>query len=251
MKCIDAEENLDALLDREIEMTHKRKIEIHFETCRSCQTKFRNLRAVSEILKQSPVISAPASLDKKVFGAFENFHREKHSQKATEKSPPEKNGWFGIPRFAYAAALFLFALATVSAFQLGRMSATNVELSRIETPTGATPSTVETARAVKDDSLANGETAAAQTIRVPVVREKIIRIPVVREKIIVRTVYRNSNKKDIGNDDEINLKNAENQQFTVKSRLRGNQYSTQINLKGFRVISELKPVIIKGENNEE
>lgn len=247
MKCIDAKENLDALLDGEIEIAHQRKIETHLETCASCRAEYGNLQAISKTFKQNLMISAPTLLDEKVLSAFKSFHREE----ATEKTPPEKNGWFGIPRFTFAAALFLFALTTISAFQLGRMSAAKTELSRIETKTGATPTIVKTANVGADDALDNNAAAAVRTITVPVIREKVIRIPVVREKIIVRTVYKNPNTEDRKNDDQTILKNADNQNFTVKSRLKDNQYSTQVNLKGFQVVSELKPVIIKGENNEE
>ncbi|WP_183042243.1 hypothetical protein, partial [Escherichia coli] len=103
----------------------------------------------------------------------------------------------------------------------------------------------------------NEMTAEIQTIEIPVIREKIVKVPVVREKIVTRVVYVNAkdeNDRQIQNDNQQtndNPKNAAKESFTVKNRLRDNRYSTQINLEGFQVVSDLKPIIIKGENNEQ
>ena len=256
MKCIDIKENLSALLDGEIKKSWVSELETHLENCASCRTEYENLRIVGESLRCNLRVSAPVALDEKVLSAFQTFHHGKRGEKIEKaekagKAQAGNIGWFGVPRLALAAMFVVFALATIAAFQLGRMSGTNVELSGIETKTDAAPATLKTANVGEDDSPDNSTASAMRTIAVPDVKEKIIRIPVVREKIIVRTVYKNLNtEKNMKNDDKTILKNTDDQDFTVKSRLRDNQYSTQVNLKGFQVVSELKPVIIKGENNE-
>lgn len=252
MKCTDAKENLDALLDRELERARVLELENHLESCRFCRTEFENLQNVGAILRRNARISAPVSLDEKVFAAFGDFQDEKRRAKTEnaeiEKAKAKSVGWFGVPRFVFAAASFLLVLTALSAFQLGKLTAINSEISAIETPRN------EAAKSAPAESEKSSPTV--QTIEVPIVtekiieKEKIIEIPVVREKIITRIVYKNAKDEKKGNDQNVVPKTDAAEPFTVKSRLKENQYSTQINLEGFQVISELKPIIIKGESNE-
>lgn len=237
MKCVDVKDNLDALLDGEVEITQKRKIENHLETCVSCQAEFKNLRAVSATLKQHPTISAPALLDEKVFRAFRDFHAEK----TTEKLPQEKNGWFGIPRFAVATTLILFALATISAFQLGRMSANEVGSVLPQVQEKSTSTTDEFAQ----DNLKKDENPTqTKIVEVPVVQKTIVKVPVLKEKIITKMIYVNTKNKLRST---VVVKNS----LALKNSLENNGYITQTNLKGFQPVSVFEIKISKKEKDNE
>ena len=89
-------------------------------------------------------------------------------------------------------------------------------------------------------------------VEVPVIQEKIIEIPVYKEKIVTRIIYKNGDRKTVNNagkNDSVSPVGASNNSI-LSSRLRDNRYSTQVNLSGFQLVSELKPQIIKGEKNE-
>ena len=237
MKCISVAENLDALLDGEIESAQKRKVENHLEICPSCQTEFNNLQAMSQTLKRSLAISAPPLLDDKIFGEFKSFH----AAKAADKSPREKIGWFGIPRFALAATLVLFTFGIIAAFQIGKMSAGEIVVSMPQVQENDTPETA------KNDSIENEKSVQIKYVEVPVVQEKIVKVPVVQEKIVTRIIYKNV---DVEDTKKSLLNSDKTKDFTVSSRLKDNRYSTRTNLKGFQIVSDLNPKIIKGENNE-
>lgn len=224
MKCINVEENFDALLDGEVSFLQKREIEKHLENCVSCQTEYENLQAIGGILKQNLAISAPSFLDEKVFSEFKNFH--------PEKSPKEKIGWFGIPRFAFTTAMILFVLATISAFQIGRMSASEISIVMPE---------------VQENKTSNREKQTSiKIVEVPVFREKIVEVPVIREKIVTKTIYVNRNKEK---ETQPNVSAKNN--FTLKSSVENNGYLTQTNLKDFQPVSEFKIKISKEEKENE
>lgn len=237
MKCTEIEQELNEYFDDQIAVPKAREIELHLEKCASCRTNLENLQSVRSALKQSAPIIVPAFLNEKVLSAFKTFHAEKSRIKSETSPRKSKKSWFGIPRFAYAATFGLLVFTTFASFQLGKISGGN-----------SVNSTFETVKSVAPE---NKETIKIETVQVPVIQEKIIKVPVVREKIITRTIYKYvsaQDKKSVGN--PVLPNKADTEQFTVKSRLRDNQYSTQINLEGFQLISELKPQIIKEENNE-
>lgn len=231
MKCNEVKENLDALLDGEAAIFQTEKIENHLENCFSCQTEFKNLQMLSRTLKQNLPVSAPAFLDEKIFSEFENFHAAKRAEKPQEKSSKEKIGWFGIPRFAFAAALVLFTLATISAFQIGRMSASEISLVMPE---------VQENTAVKQDE----KSMPVKIVEVPVIREKIVEVPVIKEKIVTKKIYINQ-ENAVENEDKSKVSTALNE---MKAN---NEYLTPIELKGFQPVAKIKARITKkSEVNE-
>lgn len=231
MKCNDVKENLDALLDGEVEIFQTEKIENHLENCVSCQTEFKNLQAVSRTLKQNLAVSAPAFLDAKILSEFASFHAAKRAEKPQEKSSKEKIGWFGIPRFAFATALVLFALTTFSAFQIGRMSAGEISLVMPQ---------VQENPAVKQDE----KSAAVKIVEVPVIREKIVEVPVIKEKIVTKKIYVNQ-EKAVENMDKSKANTALNE------KKANNEYLTPIELEGFQPVAKIKARITKkSEVNE-
>ena len=233
MKCIDVKENLDALLDGEAGISNGREIENHLETCDDCRLKFENLNTMSGVLKQNLAVSAPAILDQKIFKQFDNFHAEK------PKPAKEKIGWFAIPRFAFAAALVLFALGITSAYQIGKISATEISVVMPEVQEGKSlensPNTDFAEN--KQPNVENTETT--NIIEVPVIREKNIEVPVIKEKIVTRIVYK---EKDEAIEKETALRNNSQNDENVG----------RANIDKFQLVSELRPKIIKkGATNDE
>lgn len=252
MKCIDVKENIDALLDGELETPQKRKIESHLESCAFCRTEFEHLSAVGTILKSATAISIPPTLDEKVLTAFRDLSDEKHCAKIGKFTETKKAGWFGIPRFAFAAALLLFALGITSAFQLGKMS--GGEISVLMPEVQITDNSFDRSKADFAENIQpnNENDAPLKPVEVPVIREKIVKVPVYTEKIVTRTVYKKAETKTEGNFPQENFssRNRQPKESKLSSRLKDNRYSTQLNLEGFQIIRELKPQIIKGENDE-
>ena len=249
MKCIDVKENLDALLDGEIETAPKRTIENHLENCVSCGAEFSRLQMLGQTLKQNLTTAAPASLDAKIFSEFESFHAAKRAEKTLETAPKEKFGWFGIPRFALAAALVLFALTTFAAFQIGKMSAGKII---VETPQVIENQSLTASQVTENNQTKDENLSSIKIVEVPVIQEKIVKVPIYKEKIVTRIIYKNAERKtenNAGKNDSVSPVGASNNSI-LSSRLRDNRYSTQVNLSGFQLVSELKPQIIKGEKNE-
>ena len=224
MKCIKIKENLDALLDGEVSFSQKREIENHLGMCVSCQTEYENLRTINGVLKQNLAISAPLSLDKKVFSEFKNFHAEKPKEKL------QKIGWFGIPRFAFATALILFTLGIISAFQIGKMSASEISVVMPE---------------VQENKIPNQEkTTSEKIVEVPVIREKIVEVPVIKEKIVTKIIYVNKDEKTDANF-------PAKKDFVLKNKIEDNKYLTRSNLEGFQPVSEMNLRISKEDNQNE
>lgn len=233
MNCIKTEEKFDALLDGRLSDLEKQEVETHLKTCDACRLGFENLRAISQTLKQNSAVSAPARLDQKVFSAFEAFHNVKAAN--TTIKPTEKAVWLGIPRFVLAAALAFFALSVISAFQIGRMSATGGEI--------ADTASQEKKDSSKDLAENNSEKSAPEKIvEVPVIREKIVEVPVITEKIVIRTVYVNKPKENAEKPDST-VPGQNN--FALKSSVAENGYLTQTDLRGFQPVSEIKTKITK------
>ncbi len=234
MKCIEVEKKLDAFFDGEI--VSPQEIESHLENCVSCRTTFENISAVRRTLKQNFKVSAPPLLGENVLSAFQNFHEAKRREKVETKQTTQKIGWFGIPRFAFAAALILFALATITAFQIGRMSASEIVV--------LMPEVQENSDLNQIKNEADARKTTVKIVEVPVIREKIVEVPVIREKIVTQTIYVNKNEKK-----EQNLPAKED--FALKNKIEDNKYLTRSNLEGFQPVSEMNLRISKEVNQNE
>jgi hypothetical protein len=245
MKCIEVRENLNLFLDGEIDLSAQENIKTHLENCIACETEFDNLETISESLKQTLPIATNALLDEKMLDAFESFHADK--QTVTEEKQEEKIGWFGIPRIAFATALVLLALVGGSAFQLGRISVSRIEI--------ATPAKREDFRELPNEKLENSTVAQNDSVEkspeikiveVPVIQEKIVKLPVIKEKIITRKIYVKEQKKEI-KENVIRPKFNRNDEVAMKSSIQENGFVTQTNLKGFQPTTDLKIKITKKE----
>ena len=172
---------------------------------------------------------------KKFLVLFKTFHNEKR----VEKKDAEKIGWFGIPRFAFAAALILFVLATISAFQIGRMSAGEISIVMPPVQGNKNPPPVE----VTGNNPANdGKNVPVKIIEVPVIQEKIIKVPVIK----TRTIYVEKDRKK-----EVRSNAPAKDNFALKSSVENNGYFTRTNLKDFQPVSEFKLKINKEEKQNE
>lgn len=243
MKCIEVKKNLDALLDDEIRFSEREKIGEHIKTCESCQTEFKNFQTISKSMKQSMPLIAPTYLDQKIIGAFENHHARKQTFETEEKI-----GWFGIPKFAFATAFLLLAIFSGLAFQLGRISASSVEIATSvnrENIQGLPNKKTEKVLTTKSDfdEKVGKESPEIKIIKVPVVKEKIVKVPVVKEKIVTKIVY--VDKQNL-------MKKRKNNKlpkttFALNNSVKEAEFSTQTNLKDFQPVTEIKPQIIKKE----
>lgn len=233
MNCIEIERNLDAFFDGEI--TSSKEIEAHLENCVSCQTSFANLQTISRAMKQNFAVSAPTLLGDKVMSAFQNYHEAKRREKVEKKQQTKKIGWFAIPRFAWAAILILFALGMISAFQIGKMSASEISV--------VMPEVQENINSNQIENELNTQKAEMKIVEVPVIREKIVEVPVIREKIFTKTVYVNRTEK---NTNVLPTK----EDFALTNKIEDNKYLTRSNLEGFQPVSEMNLRVSKEENEK-
>ncbi len=241
MKCIEVENNLDAFFDGETSQSNE--IETHLEKCVSCHTAFENLSAIHQTIKQNFAVSAPSLLGEKLLSAFENHHLDKRREKVNTKQQTEKIEWFGIPRFAFAAALMLFGLATISAFQIGKMSVGEKIVTMPQLQENKNAKNTESA---KNNLTGEEKSAQIKYIEVPVIREKIVKVPIIKEKLVTRTIYVNKYRQ---NDEKQNF--GSNNALSAKSSVGNTGYFTQINLNEFQPVSEFNLKINREVNENE
>jgi hypothetical protein len=246
MKCINIEQKLSELLDGELSSPEKATVETHLESCDSCRNSLANMQLISGNIKQNLAVSAPSLLDENVMNAFKNFYSEKLAEVTTEKPQTQKIGWFGIPKFAFAAALLLFGLVGFTAFQIGKISASEVSIISPEIKANETvndlPSKVVAEN--KEPNVENDE--KTKIIEIPVIKEKIVEVPVIKEKIVTRTIYvdrEKTEKKENVTRPSFNR----NDDVAMESSINENGFVTQTNLKGFQPVSDLKVKITKKE----
>lgn len=243
MKCIKVRQNLDAILDGEINLSEREMIESHLENCVSCQVESENLEIISNSLKQTLPIAASAFLDEKILNAFQSHYIKKQPANAEEKQ--EKIGWFGIPRFAFAAAFILLALISGLAFQLGRMSAANVEISNNQNLSSDDSDKKPTVQKFSNEKDKASET---KIVEVPVIREKIVKVPVIKEKIVTRIIYvEKESKKDNRTSPTVSPQNI----LALNNSVKDGEFLTQTNLKDFQPVLEIKAKITKKDEKNE
>jgi hypothetical protein len=240
MKCTEAEKQIDSFIDNELNPSLADKVELHLEECRGCEETFKSLQALRRIIRKDIFVAASSQLDERVSEAFSRHHENK-----------QKKNWravvFGqivISKPAFATALLLFAVFTGLAFQFGKMTATDV---RLEMPI---TETVNPPPQISEPNLFSKSATEFEdkTSDAPVI--KFIEVPVVKEKIVTRVVYVN---KQPGKENSIKAGSAKSKpdNFALNSSVNENRYSTQVNLKKFQPIAEMKVKITKkGENYE-
>ncbi len=227
MRCIEVKKNIDAVIDGEATAEQSNDLKTHIVNCGLCRTELKVQETLSTYLKRILPVSPAASLDEKVLKAFQLVHSKQQVQTVGEENRTGKIGWFGVPRFAYAVAIFLLTITAISTFQLGKMSASELS-SNTELP--------------QNDQTKSEKPMLTNIVHVPVIQEKIVRVPVTTEKIITRTIYVKKKTESLSP-----KKNG----ITLKSSVENNGYLTQANLAGFRPVSEINLRISKEEKENE
>jgi|GEM_PF-3413595 len=240
MKCIEVRGNLEAFVDGEIGSSEKERITLHLGDCDSCRINLKALLAIGRTMKQALPVVAPMSLDARVLKAFDNHQTKKQFTKLREKQ--EKVGWFGIPKLAFAFGLLLLALFSGLAFQIGKISASNVQVSNsLILKTDQKESSFKHNGLNKNDYAKQVET---KIVEVPIIKEKIVKVPVIKEKIVTRTIYVAKNQRRILRNQR---KFSEKESLALMNSVKDGEFLTQTNLKDFQPISVIKPKISKKE----
>ncbi len=252
MKCIEVKKNLGAFVDGEIDSFEKSSFESHIKICISCAEELRGMEKTGEAIRQALPTVAPAVLDQKVLGTFKSHHAK---QETSEKS--DVVGWFGIPRFAFAAGLLFAALSSVLAFQIGKLSANNVEIG--QSTVDRTNSTLsdqasDTNQFAKDE---NRKPVVTKIVEVPVVQERIVKVPAVREKVVTQKVYLKSTPscRTLSGRTQEPFRDSASSSDSTNYQITSDINPKVINTKGgedsFQVVPDLSPQIVKkGETNE-
>ncbi len=240
MKCTEAEKQIDSFIDDELNLSLGDKVELHLKECRACEETFESLQALRQILGKEISVLNSSRLDGRVMKEFSSHHENK-----------QKKNWravvFGqivISKPAFATALLLFAVFTGLAFQFGKMTATDV---RLEMPI---TETVNLPPQISEPNLFSKSATEFEdkTSDAPVI--KFIEVPVVKEKIVTRVVYVN---KQPGKENSIKAGSAKSKpdNFALNSSVNENRYSTQVNLKEFQPVAQMKVKITKKDENYE
>jgi len=243
MKCIEVEKQIDSLLDGEVSSVIREEVEHHFKECRICGQTHEKLRAVNELLMKPIPVPDPKRLDEFVMDAFYRHQNKKQEIKETV-------GWWTalsrlsrIPKTAMALGALLFATSVGLAFQLGRITATDIQVASPQTEKVSQP-------ALKENKVFVSPAETASNIKKEVPVTKFIRIPIIKEKIVNRIVYVDKPQKR-ERENRFPSVMSEGSNLALKSSTRKNDFFTKVNLKGLQVISDSKTRIIKkGENDE-
>lgn len=229
MQCFEVEKWMEQFADDELAFLFKKDVEIHINDCRSCERILIGIQKVRGLMKHSlPVVSPSAQMDARVFEAFNRRHL-----KNTAKPPVSRRnkifGSFAVPKPAFALAAILFAVALGLAFQAGRITATDVNLTVDFRELSAPKSeTVFPAELKEEPEIKTEET------------------PVIRERVVTRVVYIDSRKNEV-----VKVKNhrakTDSDNFTLNNTVADDGYMTHANLKGFKPTTEIKPTVIKGD----
>jgi hypothetical protein len=243
MKCIEVEKQIDSLLDGEINSVIREEAEHHLKECRVCGQIHEKLRAVDELLMKPVPVPDPTRLDEFVMDAF--YRRQNKKQEVRENV----NLWTALfklsltPKTTAALAALLFAVSVGLAFQLGRITATDIQ--------AALPQTEKVGHPVlKENNAPVSPVETTSNIKNEVPVTKFIRIPIIKERIVNRIVYVDkSQKKERENKTPSVM--SERNNLALKSSVRKNDFLTEANLKGLQIISDSKTRIIKrGESDE-
>jgi anti-sigma factor RsiW len=128
MKCIEVEKQIYSLLDGEVSFVNREKVEHHLKECQLCGQIYEKLRAVDELLMKSVPVPDPKRMDESVMNAF--YLRQGKKQEIRENV----YWWTAlsklnlIPKTAMALAALLFVVSVGLAFQLGRITATDIQV---------------------------------------------------------------------------------------------------------------------------
>jgi hypothetical protein len=240
MKCAEFEKQIDFFIDDELGSSLANDVELHMKECPACKKTSESLQTLRKLIRKDISVSSSSQLDGRVLEAFSRHHENK-----------QKKNWrafvFGqivIPRPAFALALLIFTVLTGLAFQVGKMTAKDVGT---KTPIAETanlsPQMSEKNVSPNFVKESENKTSAAQVI-------KFIEVPVVKEKIITRYVFVN---KQATKENTIKAGSAKLKpnNFPLNSSVNENRYLTQVDLKQFQPVAEMKVKITKKDENNE
>lgn len=188
MKCVEVEKHIDSFIDNELSPIRGREVDFHLKECPDCKETFESLQTLRRIVGKEISVSASSQLDGRVMQAF-----SRHYSKGSKKS------WWAVvfgqivfPKPALALALLTFAAFTGLAFQLGKMSATDI---RMEMPVAET---VNLSPQISEPNLPSkfAQETKDKIFNAPII--KFIEVPIIKEKIVTRVVYVDKPLKENG-----------------------------------------------------
>jgi len=240
MKCAEFEKQIDFFIDDELSSSLANDVEQHLKECPACEKTFESLQTLRKLIRKDISVSSSSQLDGRVSEAFSRHHENK-----------QKRNWrtfvFGqivIPRPVFALALLMFTVFTGLAFQVGKMTAKDFGT---ESPLAETAnlSPQMSERNLPSKTVNESENKTSDE---PVI--KFIEVPVVKEKIVTRIIYVN---KQATKENTIKAGSAKSKpnNFPLNSSVNDNRYLTQVNLKQFQPVAEMKVKITKKDENNE
>lgn len=229
MQCIEVEKWIEQFVDDELGFLFKKEVESHINECRSCERNLMGIQKVRGLLKHSlPVVSPSAQMDARVFEAFNRRHK-KNKANLPLVWWNKIFGGFAITKPAFALSAIVFAFGLGLAFQVGRITATDVNLTLDLRELSSPPSKIAIPVELEEES----EIQAEET-------------PVIRERVITRVVYVDGQKnKEIKVKNRSPKKHSDN--FSLNNTVADDGYLTHANLEGFKPASEIKSTVIKGD----
>jgi hypothetical protein len=243
MNCTEVEKQIYFLLDDGASSEIREQVKHHLKECQNCKQIYAKLEAVNEVLMKSITVPEPYRMDTNVIEAFRRHQSKKH------KAKESANWWAAllelilIPKTAVALFALLFVVSGALAFQFGRMTATNVQA-----PTSQAEKINQLTFKEKDAPVISTEPASKPMADSH--STKFIKVPVIKEKIVTRIVYVNKPLKRESQRDT-SSGTFEKNNLAIKSSMQRNEFLTEVNLKGFQLVSDSKVRIIKkGETNE-
>lgn len=225
MNCVETKNNIEALLDGELDDIARDEIEHHLWICPACLELKERMTTFSSLLQMSDIPAPSAQLDKRV---MESFKTHNASESLWQRWV---FGGFIVPKPIFASLLLLMLGSTWLAFQMGKISSTEILMTA--------PSIV-----LNEIPIQNAETKI-QTVAVEV--------PVIKEKTVTRIVYVREPKNTINEKNEKNTTN-EKGKSGVLVRTNAPQFSstvtdkgffTDVSLRGFEPSAEISAKIIK------
>lgn len=237
MKCVEIEKYTEDFANDELDFANRQKIENHLKECRECRREFEELQNARRLLKNLPAVYASAQFDRRMMKTFQNYRKKQQKKKARMNFRTTVFANFSISKPAFAFGLLALAVFTGSAFQLGRMSAPNIEIAEKTINQPAKPNEANQVVQIIE-----------KRVEIPVI--KIVEVPVYREKLVERVVYKE--RKAVKSSDKGESRKTDfNFQNTATFIQTDDETFTPINLKDFQPVSEIKINIVKkGEKNE-
>lgn len=227
MECTNFRQQAESYLDDEINPAMKERLEIHLQECRLCHLNLEDLQAVRKALKIT-LPAAPSKLfDERMLKAF----AERQKQPSNKKSFDWRSVFIPLfnPQLSGAFATGILVVGVFLAFQIGKLTATDIQI--ISAPTEAV--------SLPAPEITEKNPSSSATIT------KIVEVPVVKERVVTRVVYVDRNKEN-GVQTKRNTFESSSKSMTNNS-IAESSYLTQARLNGFQPASEITATVIKGE----